>query len=202
MESRSYQKKERNDYEYNYNYAQSRPRYFNGNAAYDLSLFEGRPVSYEKTRSAPAKNAAAKSKSKPAKSSSRRTAPKSKAAAKSAEERRVFARWVAIGMIFACALAMLISSRMEYHELTQEVNAANRQLELLQHDYEGLRVTFETKMSNSAIEEYAADVLGMQKRESSQTEWISLGGGDVFEYTSGSEGRFSDILDQVLSYMD
>jgi len=201
MESRNYQKKDRNDYEYNYNYAQSRPRYYNGNAAYDLSLFEGRPVNYEKTRTAPAKSAAAKS-SRSAKSSRRRTAPKSKVLSKTAEERRAFARWVAIGMIFACALAMLISSRMEYHELTQEVNAANRQLELLQHDYEGLRITFETKMSSSAIEEYATDVLGMQKRESSQTEWISLGGGDVFEYTSGSEGRFSDILDQVLSYMD
>lgn len=197
MEYRSYQKNDRNEYEY----ANSRARYSEGSAAYDLSLFEGRPVTYQKTRT-PAKPASTKGKAA-AKSNTRRAVSKSSTAStKSAEDRKILARWIAIGMIFTCALGMLISSRMEYHELTQEVNSANRQLELLQQDYEGLRVTFETKMSNSAIEEYATDVLGMQKRESSQTEWISLGGGDVFEYTGGTDSRFSDILDQVLSYMD
>lgn len=198
MEYRRYQKDDRNEYEYEY--VNSRVRFRDGSAAYDLSLFEGRPVTYQKTRT-PVK--AAGTKGQAAKSNTRRAASKTRTAAdKSSEDKRILARWIAVGMIFTCALAMLISSRMEYHELTQEINSANRQLELLQQDYEGLRVTFETKMSNSAIEEYAADVLGMQKRESSQTEWISLGGGDVFEYTGGDESRFSDILDQVLSYMD
>lgn len=200
MESRSYQKTNRNDYDYDYNYAQSRKSYLDGNAAYDLSLFEGRPVNYEKTRTLPNKPAAkSKSRAGSAKSTARRSAPRSKAAAKSAEDRRIYARWVAVGILFVCAVAMLISSRMEYHELTQEVSAASERLEMLQHDYEGLRVTVDNKMSNSAIEKYAVETLGMQKREGSQTESISLGSGDFYEYSNGSNSRLKDILDQILS---
>ncbi len=175
---------------------------YRGNAAYDLSLFEPRPVDY----ASGSRNA----KKKKTGTDKKRTASSfagavTKGVAKAGSmDRTSLARFVAMGIIFAVAVGVLLSCQMEQHELMQEISAASAQLEELEQEYLDMSVAFETKMSNSAIEEYAVSELGMQKRENSQTEWVSIGGGDVFEYT-GSEGQFSwlqEELDELLSYMD
>ena len=175
----------------------------NGNVAYDFSLFEGRAVSYtervNERRQTQKKQQATKSRTASQTQTSTRSASKA-----GQIDRKSLARGVAIGIIFAVAVGALLSCRMEYHELMQEISAANSTLSELQQDYNDLSVSFETKMSNSAIEEYATDVLGMQKRDNSQTEWVTIGGGDVFEYTSdnGAAQWLQDEIDKLLSYMD
>ncbi len=174
----------------------------NGSAAYDFSLFEGRAVSYS-ARSTQRKNQQKKTKS--SKTAQSQTKNASRSSSKAGQiDRKQLARGVAIGIIFAVAVGALLSCQVEYHELLQEISAANRNLTELQQDYTDLSVAFESKMSNSAIEEYATDVLGMQKRDNSQTEWVTIGGGDVFEYTDGDGAAqwLQDEFDKLLSYMN
>lgn len=82
-------------------------------------------------------------------------------------------------------ITTLVVSSAQNYDLLVEINKTEETLMSLEHEYEALMLEFDTKMSNAAVEEYASTVLGMQKRENSQTEWIDLGTGDVFEYTAG-----------------
>jgi len=180
----------------------------NGSVAYDFSLFEGRTVNYTgRTRTQKKKEESKQN--KPKNASGSRSAAKSQSTGKSVSkansiDRTALARFVALGIICAVAVGALLSCRMEYHEIMQEISAANSELAGLQQEYVDLSVSFESKMSNSAIEDYATDVLGMQKRDRSQTEYVTLGGGDVFECTEdgGASQWLEDKMDELLSYMD
>lgn len=182
--------------------------YNSTNNAYDLSLFEQR-VPYVRAPRANAATAsrAAKNTGKRSGSRSKTITPERMAEEKRERERREarsrFVRVLALGILAVIAVTMLISSRVDYHELTMEIDSANQTLTELEQDYEALRVKFDTKMSDAAVEEYAVSNLGMQKRENSQTEYISLNVGNVFEIANEqSDDWYQTNLEKILSYSD
>lgn len=176
------------------------------NGAYDLSLFSQRSPYVRAT--ANVGTAQAKKNS----SKSRKPGTSAKAPTSLEEERERIARHetitklarvLVVGMLAAIAVTVFIGNRVEDLELTRQIENANATLVGLQQDYEALRVDFDNKMSDAAVEEYAVNVLGMQKRENGQTEYISLGVGSVFEI--GDEQSFDwyqTNLENILSYGD
>lgn len=182
--------------------------YNSTNNAYDLSLFEQR-VPYVRASKADAGAAAraAKNSGKRRGSRSKTITPERMAEEKRQRERREarsrFVRVLALGILVVIVVTMLISSRVDYHELTMEIDDANKTFTELEQDYEALRVKFDTKMSDAAVEEYAVNELGMQKRENSQTEYISLNVGNVFEIANEqSDDWYQTNLEKILSYSD
>lgn len=177
--------------------------YNSTNNAYDLSLFEPRQQ-YVRAESGSVRTGSAAKKSRSRTRSKTKTpqrdmAEKERRAAREARGR--LARILACGIAAFIAVAMLISSRVEFHELTLEIDKADKQLVLLEQDYEALRVTFDNKMSDTAVEEYAMSELHMQRRENSQTEYISLGVGDIFEIDDErSLDWYQSSLQKMLSY--
>lgn len=168
-----------------------------GSAAYDFSLFEEHPTPYVKRAnrvSKTQKNAGTQIKNGP--NASKNTA------AKTSRLNRSMARAVAIGMLLTVAVGALISCQMEYNEIIQEISAVNSTLTELQFEYEDLSMVYETKMNNASIETYATDTLGMQKRDNSITEYITIGNGDVFDYTGDDNTWLQEQFDKLLSYMD
>jgi len=173
-----------------------------GSEAVDFSLFEGKDISGEK-------------KSKPRQEEKQtgfvefvvgalRGLETLKVKSESNAKNKSRATTVAILMIIVIGVGVLLNCQMQHYELLQEISTANATLSELQQDYVDLSVTYESKMSNSAIEEYATTVLGMQKRDDDHTEYVTLGGGDVFESTT-NDGIFEwleDKFDELLSYMD
>lgn len=176
--------------------------------AYDLSLFERRQPYVRTTVKAEA-NAARAGKASAGRSTTR-TKPltaEEKAEAKEAQERREarsrLARILAVGIIFVITITMLVGNRVEYHELTMDIENANSALTELEHEYEALRLEFDNKMSDSAVVEYAVNELGMQKRERSQTEYIRLDVGNVFEIAGQQTNDwYQTNLEKILSYED
>ena len=174
--------------------------------AYDLSLFERRQPYVRATAEA----GTARSSKTGSRRAGTRTQEKSaqqKAEERAAQERREanirLARVLAIGIIVVIAITMLVSNRVDYYELTMDIEEANRTLTELEQDYEALRLEFDNKMSDTAVEEYAVNVLGMQKRENSQTEYISLNVGNVFEIANQqSNDWYQTNLEKILSYGD
>ena len=158
------------------------------------------PTKGAPTKKAPAKNPQKRSMTKGASKSKQKLAPP---IVKPYEKKAVI-RWVALGALLSLAVMLLVVSNMENHELTAQIEIANAQLQLKQQDYEAMCVEFDTKMSDAAVEEYAETVLGMQKRENSQTEWISLGSGDVFETTQPAKDSLwvRSKFASLLSYND
>ncbi|MBE6759383.1 MAG: hypothetical protein E7554_04755 [Ruminococcaceae bacterium] len=182
--------------------------YNSGNNAYDLSLFEPRQTYVRATPKAEAgvsrqgKVGAGRSGAK-----SRTVTPERKAESRKERERRIartrLVRILALSILAVIVITMLVSSRVDYHELTMEIESANKQLTELEQDYEALRVKFDTKMSDAAVEEYAVNTLGMQKRENSQTEYISLNVSNVFELSDQeSDDWYQTNLEKILSYAD
>ena len=168
-------------------------------SAYDWSLFEGRDVNYVGNRKLRERTEEKKNQKK---SAAKAVGKKSKTALAVSQKERAYR--IVFGLLLFIALGVMLSCCMQEHEIAHELDVANLQLTELRQDYEALNITFDNEMSSSALEEYATDVLGMQKRENSQTEWITIGGGDVFEYTeeTGLGTWFQDETDRLLSYLD
>ncbi len=96
-------------------------------------------------------------------------------------------RFVAMGSIAAFVITMLVISQVKSHELTRSIQEKQNELVSLRQEYDIMMDTFNTEMSDTAIEEYATDNFGMQKCESSQTEYVSLDSEEHFEF--GAETR-------------
>lgn len=92
-----------------------------------------------------------------------------------------------------------ISYQVQENELTAAIEKSESELTTLKNDYDGLMVKYDTKMSNAAIEEYAKNTLGMQKRENFQLEWITVGEQDDFDNENTKKGGF---IDWLASYFD
>jgi len=181
--------------------------YNNGNNAYDLSLFEQRPAYVRAPRAEAGVSRAGKMSGKKTGSRSKTPTAAQRAEEKALRERREarnrLVRVLAVAVIAVIAITMLVGNRVDYHELTMEIEEASRTLTELEQDYEALRLEFDNKMSDTAVEEYAVNVLGMQKRENSQTEYISLEVGNVFEIADQQTNDwYQTNLEKILSYGD
>lgn len=111
-------------------------------------------------------------------------------------------------MVFTAALSfgvlvgfflVNISYQAKENELSATIAERQQELEVLQHDYEGLKVKYDKRMNPSSIEEYAKEKLGMQKRENFQLEWINVGSEDDFVT---EESQKSSWFDRLASYFD
>ncbi len=172
-----------------------------GSSAYDLSLFEGRTVDYSRERrEAARKNTAQKTKKQSAANASAR-----KRIDKATAERlknRFYC--IAFGVVAFCSLSIMVFTCLRQYEVTKQIDEAKAQLELLRQDNEALNMAFETGICGPALEDYAVNVLGMQKLEGFQTECITIGGGDVFECNEdyGEETWLQEQIDRFLAYLN
>lgn len=181
--------------------------YNSGNNAYDLTLFEPRTAYVRAPKAEAGVSHTGKMTRRRSGTKSKTVTPERRAEIRRERENREMrtrlVRILALGILGVIVLTMMVGSRVDYHELTMEIENANKQLTELEQDYEALRVKFDTKMSDAAVEEYAVTMLGMQKRESSQTEYISLNVGNVFELADQqSDDWYQTSLEKILSYAD
>ncbi len=86
-----------------------------------------------------------------------------------------------VAVLFVLLLGIMVANGQKVNDLTHDIKNKNAELTVLEQDYEVMKISFESKMSDAAIEQYAAQVLGMQRRENYQTEWLSINNDDVFE---------------------
>lgn len=100
-----------------------------------------------------------------------------------------------VGVFFVAS----VNCEARNNELSTLIAQREAELEALKNDYDGLMVKYDTKMSDSAIQEYAEKELGMQKRENFQLEWISVGEQNDFENDNSENNGF---IDWLASYFD
>ena len=95
-------------------------------------------------------------------------------------------RWIVLGAMSAAVLAVLVISCAQSHELTRNIRTKEAELKTAQQEYDAMLDKFNATMNDSYVEEYAKE-LGLQKREASQTEYVTLEGGDVFEFDAQAD---------------
>ncbi len=106
----------------------------------------------------------------------------------------------AVSALVILAVAAIIHGQAELTELNQEINNAETQLTELQSYYTQLEMKVDNKLSPSVVEDYAKNVLGMEKTESYQKEFISLSEGDkAVVIQEEDQGILDKLLDAFSS---
>jgi len=98
--------------------------------------------------------------------------------AREKKERIKFISVVALGILL---FFVIITNYAAASELTNSIEKQNKELINLQQEYEAMLIEYETNMSDNAVEEYATEVLGMRRQESSQVQYVNMGATDAFE---------------------
>ena len=141
-----------------------------GNAAYDLSKYEN--AAPKLTDSEKSKIVVRKAKPKPTAS-----APK---------------------ILITAVMAVLVLSLVVYPKVQQatvmsDINKLNDQVMILESENVRMQTAIESKSALKAVEDYAVDVLGMQKLDKSQIEYLSLENGNVVDIPDNSDNLFVRI---------
>ncbi|MBQ7990252.1 MAG: hypothetical protein IJ251_04275 [Oscillospiraceae bacterium] len=104
---------------------------------------------------------------------------------------------VIIAVIVLCLADVMacVYSRSRINEVHADVLTAKAELTQLEQENARMIAAIEEKSSQKAVEEYAVKVLGMQKLERSQTEYISIESGNHAEVSDREETVFEKIAD-------
>ncbi len=102
------------------------------------------------------------------------------------------------GTLVAVIIGIIIVGQAEITELNQEIINAKSTLSDCQSVYTQNELKVESMLSDSEIEAYAEDVLGMTKASNTQKEFVTLSGGDKAEVSSQeSENIFTQFIESV-----
>ncbi|MBR1591680.1 MAG: cell division protein FtsL [Ruminococcus sp.] len=110
----------------------------------------------------------------------------------------IFVSFVAVAM-----LGMVIYSFDRRNSAYNEVNSLNSKLSLAQAENVRLQTEIDNKLSAKNVEEYAENVLGMQKIDSSQIKYIKIHTDDVVnipEQDPGVIGRIKIFFRDCVEY--
>lgn len=92
-----------------------------------------------------------------------------------------------VGLIVALIIGIIIVGQVRLNELNSQIIAAKATLAETQSIYTETEMKVEAQLSDSVVEEYAENVLGMTKASNTQREFVSLSGGDKAEVSSQVE---------------
>lgn len=94
-------------------------------------------------------------------------------------------RKIVAGGLFVAIIAVFLMAAMNCqlrkNETVQQINECRKELQNLVNDYNGIKVKYDSRMNDTAIEVYARTHLGMQHRENYQVTWIEIDGDDEFD---------------------
>ena len=111
-----------------------------------------------------------------------------------------------IFLVSALAFVMLgtvIYSLDKRSTMYSKVSAKNNELNLAEAENVRLQSELESKMSAKNVEDYAENVLGMQKIDSSQIKYIEIQTDDVINIPQQDEGilaKIKDFFDRCVEY--
>ncbi len=105
---------------------------------------------------------------------------------------------VLVSVLAVILLGLVIYSLDRRSTMYSEVAALNNELTLAQAENVRLQSELEGKISAKNVEDYAENVLGMQKIDSSQIKYIEIQTDDVVNIPEQDEG----ILDKIGNFFD
>ena len=111
---------------------------------------------------------------------------------------------VAFGLIAFALMFALVYGKVELSRITNEQSELMAQLAQLEENNLSLESELEAKTSLVKVEDYAENVLGMQKLDKSQIEYISLESGNKAEVSAANDNIFTDIkqtMDNFVEYL-
>ncbi len=110
---------------------------------------------------------------------------------------------VLVSLLAALLLGSVIYILDRRNSVYHKVSAKNTELTLMEAENVRLQSELESRMSAKNVEDYAENVLGMQKMDSSQIEYIRIQTDDVVSIPESDKGLLSqieDLFDKCVEY--
>ncbi len=94
-------------------------------------------------------------------------------------------------------LTAVISAKVEATTVRSQINEQQKKVDTLKSENTRMQAEIESKTSRKTVESYAEDILGMQKIDKSQCEYISLESGNVIEIPEDEENFFVNLYNKI-----
>ena len=104
---------------------------------------------------------------------------------------KIFVAAVAAMSVVFCVLY----AKVEYSKVYNQISEENQKLEIIQSENVRLKSELESRMTLKNVEEYASKVLGLQKLDNSQIEYVQTQTDDVVEIPEEEKNVFVKIKD-------
>ncbi len=108
-----------------------------------------------------------------------------------------FAALVALSVLF-----LVIYGRVETNRMYHQISAQNELLEIAQSENVRMKSELEGRMTLKNVEEYAEQVLGLQKLDNSQIKYVETQTDDIVEIPDESKNIFTKIVDKFEGFME
>lgn len=148
------------------------------NLAYDLSRYENQVSKPE-----PQKRPEIKKRQNPDKSVS------------------VFQSFIYVAILGAMIFCLL-GSKMENSELCNQIASTTKQLDVLHSENVRMKAEIDGRTSLKNVEDYAENVLGLQKLEKSQIDYVQFQKDNVIEVSDESQNVFVKIKNKFFSILE
>lgn len=111
---------------------------------------------------------------------------------------KVFIAALSALLVFFC----VIYGRVETNRMYQQISAENQKLEVAQSENVRLKSELESKMTLKNVEDYAVNVLGLQKLDNSQIKYVQTQTDDIIEIPEESKNIFVKAKEKIESFME
>jgi hypothetical protein len=111
--------------------------------------------------------------------------------------RAVIAAFAAVGL-----LSLPVLSDAQYTELSRQITDQKAVLDELKSENVRLLTDIESKSAIKEVQSYATDILGMQKLDKSQVEYISTESGSEVVIPEYEPGFFTTLYNNFLDFID
>ena len=97
----------------------------------------------------------------------------------------------------------IIYTNSQITEITTNISDVQSEITELESEKAYLEFTLESRMSLNEIEDYAVNMLGMVKMDSTQVEYIEIESENKVEFSEGNLGdKIEEAVQPVLSYFE
>lgn len=102
-------------------------------------------------------------------------------------------RIIVLALAAGLLLGLVIYGKVENAAIHSEISAETKRVDILRSENVRMQTEIESKTALKSVEEYAVNVLGMQKLDKSQIEYLSLENGNVVDIPDNSDNLFVRI---------
>ena len=129
-------------------------------------------------------------------------APKIRVKRQKAENAGSAPKLLVMALAAGVLLGALIYGKVENTAIHSEIAAQTRYVEMLESENVRMQSELEEKTALKSVESYAEDILGMQKLDKSQIEYVSISNGNVVDIPENEENIFVKLRNSFNDFVE
>lgn len=129
-------------------------------------------------------------------------APKIRVKRQKAENSGSAPKLLVMALAAGFLLGALIYGKVENTAIHSEIAAQTRYVEMLESENVRMQSELEEKTALKSVESYAEEILGMQKLDKSQIEYVSISNGNIVDIPETEENIFVRLRNSFSDFVE